>query len=100
MQLISIKPSTKADKKLMATFLSEAGNNKGSRNKTIHFGAKGMDDYTLKKDTEQRRLYRQRHRGDRINIPDTAGSLSWHILWGDSTSKRENINSFKKKFNL
>jgi len=94
MRLISVKPSTKADKKLMATF-----ENNG-RTKTIHFGAKGMDDYTLKKDKEQRRLYRQRHGSDRINQPDTAGSLSWHILWGDSTSKRENINNFKNKFKL
>jgi len=94
MRLISIKPSTKSDKKLMATF-----ENNG-RKKTIHFGAKGMDDYTLKKDKAQRDKYRNRHRSDRINQPDTAGSLSWHILWGDSTSKRENINSFKNKFNL
>ena len=43
MRLISIKPSTKAEKKLMATF-----ENNG-RKKIIHFGAKGMDDYTLKK---------------------------------------------------
>jgi len=94
MRLISVKPSTKAEKKLMATF-----ENNG-RSKTIHFGAKGMDDYTLKKDKEQRRLYRSRHRSDKINVPDTAGSLSWHILWGDSTSKRENINNFKNKFKL
>lgn len=94
MRLVSIKPSTKPEKKLMATF-----ENNG-RTKTIHFGAKNMDDYTLKKDKEQRRLYRQRHRTDKINVPDTAGSLSWHILWGDSTSKRENINNFKQKFKI
>ena len=89
-----IASSTKADKKLMATF-----ENNG-RKKIIHFGAKGMDDYTLKKNIEQRRLYRQRHRSDRINVPDSAGSLSWHILWGDSTSKRENINAFRNKFKI
>ena len=94
MRLISIKPSTKAEKKLMATF-----ENNG-RTKIIHFGAKGMDDYTLKKDKEQRRLYRQRHRNDHINVPDSAGSLSWHILWGDSTQKRENINAFRNKFKI
>ena len=38
-----IASSTKAEKKLMATF-----ENNG-RKKIIHFGAKGMDDYTLKK---------------------------------------------------
>ena len=43
MRLISIKPSTKAEKKLMATFENN------ERKKIIYFGAKGMDDYTLKK---------------------------------------------------
>jgi hypothetical protein len=30
----------------------------------------------------------------------TAGSLSKWILWGASTSIRENIRDFKKRFNL
>jgi hypothetical protein len=95
MASVVIKPSTKKEKKLMAIF-TYADNKK----KTIHFGSSGMDDYTLKKDKEQRDRYRQRHKKDKLNIADSAGSLSYNILWGNSTNKRENINQYKKKFNL
>ena len=95
MKLISIKSSDKPDKKMMATF-----ENNG-RTKTIHFGAKGMDDYTITKDKEQRARYRKRHKKDlETNDPTRAGFLSYYILWGDSTSKRENIANYKKRFNL
>lgn len=96
MKLISIKPSTKPEKKYMATFETESG-----RSKTIHFGASGMDDYTKSHDKEQRARYLARHKAnENWNKPDSAGSLSKNILWGSSTSVRENIADFKKKFNL
>ena len=94
-KLISIKESDKPDKKLMATFETEG------RTKTTHFGSKGMDDYTITKDTSQRDRYRQRHKKDLdTKDPTRAGYLSWYILWGDSTSRQENIKTFKNKFNL
>ena len=37
---------------------------------------------------------------DNINNPESAGSLSWHVLWGESTSRQQNIKSYKRKFNL
>lgn len=96
MKLLSIKPSTKADKKLMATFENENG-----RKKTTHFGASGMDDYTKTHDKEQRDRYRTRHKKDLETGDYTrAGFLSYYILWGDSTSLQTNINAYKKKFNL
>ena len=95
MKLISIKSSDKPDKKMMATF-----ENNG-RTKTIHFGSKNMDDYTITKDKEQRARYRKRHKKDlETNDPTRAGFLSYYILWGDSTSKRENIANYKRRFNL
>ncbi len=95
-KLISIKESDKPDKKLMATFQMSEG-----RTKTTHFGSKGMDDYTITKDKEQRDRYRQRHKKDLdTKDPTRAGYLSMYILWGDSTSRQENIKTFKKKFNL
>ena len=94
-KLISIKESDKPDKKLMATFETDG------RTKTTHFGSKGMDDYTLTKDKEQRDRYRQRHKKDLdTKDPTRAGYLSWYILWGDSTKMKENIKTFKNKFNL
>jgi hypothetical protein len=95
MKLLKIGKSDKPDKKLMATFETEG------RTKTTHFGSKGMDDYTLTKDKEQRDRYRQRHKKDLdTKDPTRAGYLSWFILWGDSTKMKENIKTFKNKFNL
>jgi len=42
MRLVSIKPSTNSDKKLMATFERYNG-----RTITTHFGAKGLKDFTI-----------------------------------------------------
>lgn len=95
MKLISITSSDKPDKKLMAKF-----ENNG-RTKTIHFGQKNADDYTITKDKEQRDRYRTRHKKDlETNDPTRAGYLSYYILWGDSTSRQKNISDYKKRFNL
>ena len=96
MPSMTIKKSTKSGKKLMATFTYDEG-----RSKTTHFGASGMDDYTITKDKEQRTRYRQRHKKDlQTKDPTKAGYLSYYILWGDSTSRRDNISAYKKRFNL
>ena len=93
---VVIKKSDKAGKKLMATFTKDNG-----RTKTTYFGSAGMDDYTLTKDKEQRARYRSRHKKDlQTKDPTRAGFLSWYILWGDSTSRRENIASYKRRFNF
>lgn len=96
MKLLEIKESTKAGKKMMAVFESDNG-----RKKTTHFGAFGMDDYTITKDKTQRERYRTRHKKDlETGDPTKAGFLSYYVLWGDSTSKAANISSYKKRFNL
>ena len=91
---MTIKKSNRSDKKLMALFEDEKG-----RTKRVHFGAKGMDDYTLTGDKEQRRRYRERHEKDlRTEDPRRAGYLSYYILWGDSKSRQKNILEYKKRF--
>tara|TARA_R110001632_G_scaffold25497_3_gene69833 strand:+ start:3938 stop:4225 length:288 start_codon:yes stop_codon:yes gene_type:complete len=93
---MTIKSSTKPNKKLMATFTQDNG-----RTKTTHFGAKGMKDYTITGDKERRRLYRERHKKDlSTKDPTRAGYLSYYILWGESTSRQQNISTYKKRFNL
>ncbi len=93
---VVIKKSDKAGKKLMATFTRENG-----RKKTIHFGSAGMDDYTITKDKAQRKRYLDRHRkNENWSNPESAGALSRWILWGNSTSRQENIRSFKSRFKL
>ena len=94
MKSVIIKASTKPEKKLMAVFTRDNGSKK-----TTHFGSAGMDDYTKTKNKEQRKRYLDRHRkNEKWNQPETAGALSRWILWGNSTSRRENISAFKKRF--
>jgi len=93
---VVIKKSDKPGKKLVAVFTKDNG-----RTKKTYFGAAGMDDYTITKDKEQRKRYRSRHKKDLSTGDYTrAGYLSYYILWGNSTSRRENIASYKKRFNL
>ena len=63
-KLLKIVPSHLPEKKLDAVFQMESG-----RTKTVPFGARGMDDYTLTKDKEQRERYRARHKGDTLTNP-------------------------------
>jgi len=94
---VVIKKSSKPEKKLMAIFSTDGVN----RTKTIHFGQAGAPDYTKTQDKEQRSRYISRHRlKENWNNPTSAGALSRWILWGNSTSRKVNINNFKKKFKL
>ena len=60
MKLISVKPSDKKEKRLVAKFCLCEGESKccDKKKKKVHFGSKGMDDYTITKDKEQRERYR------------------------------------------
>ena len=91
-KLIKIVPSVKKDKKYDAHF---------SDGTVTHFGARGYSDFTIHKDRERRRRYIQRHSAnENFDAFKTAGSLSLWILWGPSTSLKENIRFYKKRFNL
>jgi len=91
-----VKKSNRPGKKYMAIFTRDNG-----RTKTTHFGAAGMTDYLQSKDKERRKRYRDRHKKDlKTKDPTRAGYLSYYLLWGDSTSLRTNINSYKNRFNL
>ena len=95
MKLLSVLKSTKKDKKYTAIFDIDG------KTKTVHFGQANADDYTITKDKEQRSRYRARHKKDlETNDPTRAGYLSQYLLWGDSTSIKENIKNYKNKFNL
>lgn len=94
-QLVSITKSKKPGKKYDARFK----NSKTGKTKVTSFGAAGMSDYTKHKDKKRRSNYRGRHqkdlgRGD----PTKAGYLSYYILWGDSTSFRESVAAYRKRF--
>jgi hypothetical protein len=99
-KLIKVMKSEKPLKKWKALFKMDNG-----REKITHFGYFNKNDlkndYTLHKDLERRERYRKRHAKDlRTNDPTRAGFLARFLLWGDSTSLKENIKAYKKKFNL
>jgi hypothetical protein len=94
LKLLSIKRSPKKDKKYMATF------SRNGRIKKVHFGARGMSDYTKHKDSARKSRYIQRHKKrENWNKPDSAGALSRYILWG-KPSFRESVSAYKRKFHL
>jgi len=91
-----IKKSNKSGKDYMAIFTRDNG-----RTKTQHFGDANLAHYTSGATKEQRTRYRKRHKKDlNTNDPTRAGYLSYYILWGESTSIRKNIKSYKNRFNL
>jgi hypothetical protein len=95
-KLISVTRSTASGKKYTALFEMNNG-----RQKKVHFGASGMDDYTLTHDEEQRARYRKRHEKDlHTSDPTRAGYLSYFILWGNSTNINTNIAAYKRRFHL
>lgn len=96
-RLEGIKPSRIQGKKFTAVFRDESG----AREKTVHFGATGYEDYTTHKDEERKGRYLERHSrgGEDWNDPTTAGALSRWVLWNKPTLKAS-IADFKKKFGL
>ena len=95
-KLLSIRRAIDGIHKYVATFEMESG-----RKRKTAFGAAGMDDYTITHDKEQRARYRKRHAKDlRSGDPTRAGFLSYYVLWGDSTSIRDNIEAYRNRFNL
>jgi len=90
-----VKRSDKSGKKYVAVFTDTST----GREKKTYFGAAGMTDYLLSKDKERRSRYRSRHKKDlQTNDPTRAGFLSYYLLWGESTSLRTNLASYKSRF--
>ena len=92
---LQISESENPKKKYKAIFTKDDG-----KTKTIHFGAKGYEDYTQHHDKNRRVLYRKRREKDLKGDPMRAGYLSYYILWGNSINMQSNIRSFKNKYNF
>ena len=102
MKLEKVIKSDRKGKKFIAIFCMCEGKSNCCDNdkKKVHFGAEGMDDYTITKDEEQKERYRKRHKKDlKTNDPMRAGYLSYYLLWNKPTLQ-ESIKDYKKKFNL
>jgi RNA recognition motif-containing protein len=101
MKLVSITKATDGKHKYTAIFDVDG------KSKTVHFGAKNYNDFTIysKQDKQlaeiKKKAYLARHeKRETWSDPTSPGSLSRHLLWGDSSSLKQNIIEFKKKFNL
>ena len=94
MKFLGIQRSANKNKKYVASF------DLGDKTKKVHFGHSSYEDYTTHHDKQRRENYRSRHHTGKDANPDTPNALSYHLLWGNSTSIRENIKSFKNKYNL
>ena len=86
--------STNKNKKYMVAVTD------GKRKKTIHFGAAGMSDYTIHKDSDRKDRYIARHsKHEKFNDPWTAGFWALHILW-NQPSIAESVSDTSKKYNI
>ena len=91
-ELVSIGPSSRSNKKMMAKFLING------TPKTTHFGATGYSDFTIHKDEARKQRYLARHQArENWENPVTAGALSRWILW-NKPSLEESIVDYKNHF--
>ena len=99
LRLLRIVKAHDGKHKYEAVFRVEQGGK--HHEKTVKFGAKGYEDYTMHKDPERKRRYVERHgRGrEHWSSPDTAGALSRWILW-NKTGFRDSVADFKRRFHL
>ena len=90
MQIV-ISQSDKPDKKFEARIDGK---------KSIHFGSKGMSDFTIHKDPERKQRYLNRHsKNEDWNNPLTAAFYATNLLWNKSSlaeSIRDTNSRFKK----
>jgi len=97
---IEIKNSQAKNKRFVAVFTDEKG-----KTKKVNFGLKNpkIGTYIDHGDKVLRKNYIARHEATEKKFysdPMRPATLSRFILWGDSTSLKQNIDNYKKKFNL
>jgi hypothetical protein len=98
-QIIDVKPSFRQSKRFQASL------NVDGKEKTIHFGQKGGSTYIDHSDKQKRDNYRARHlasprEGKYIrDLTPSPATLSFYLLWGDSTSLISNIRALQKMWN-
>lgn len=96
-KLVSVTPSDKPDKKLHVKLESDSG-----REKNLHIGAKGMDDFTKTHDEAQKQRYIERHRARedwRLSGLMTSGFWSRWLLW-NKPSLSASVQDVKRRFGV
>ena len=67
--------------------------------KTIHFGAAGMDDFTITGDEEQKKRYMARHQKENWKDSKTTGFWAKNLLWNKKTI-RESAKDIQRRFGI
>jgi len=89
--LTKVTPNRTGPKKFTAHFEVDG------RPRRTQFGARGYSDYTIHRDKARRARYRSRHKKDlQTHDLTRAGYLSYHLLWGESTSLSRNIAAYRR----
>tara|TARA_Y100000361_G_C11142580_1_gene335998 strand:- start:1380 stop:1682 length:303 start_codon:yes stop_codon:yes gene_type:complete len=97
---LEIKNSQAKGKRFVAIFTDDKG-----KSKKVNFGLKNPKKGTFidHGDKELRKNYIARHEVNEkkfYNDPMRAATLSRFILWGNSSSLKQNIETYKNKYNL
>lgn len=97
---LEIKNSNAKGKRFVAIFTDDKG-----KSKKVNFGLKNPKRGTFidHGDKELRKNYIARHEVNEKKFykdPMRAATLSRFILWGTSTSLKQNIETYKNKYNL
>tara|TARA_R110002020_G_scaffold85563_3_gene211086 strand:+ start:130 stop:432 length:303 start_codon:yes stop_codon:yes gene_type:complete len=97
---LEIKNSEAKGKRFVAIFTDAKG-----KSKKVNFGLKNpkRGTYIDLGDKEVRKNYIARHEATEKKFykdPMRPATLSRFILWGESKSLKQNIDNYKKKFNL
>ena len=98
-KLVSIQKSSKAGKKMMATFKVD------ERTRVVHFGSSANKDFTIyyktqgkEKADKMRNAYIARHKvNEKWNDPMSAGALSRYVLW-EAPTVAGGIRAYKSRF--
>lgn len=95
---VILSKSNRNNKKYEAELFNEQGN----RFKTVHFGGKGYEDYTMHQDNARKESYLRRHK-KRENWSKagicTAGFWSRWLLWNEKTIPKA-IRFMEKKLKI
>ena len=97
-KLVDIVKSNRPTKKWKATFLYD-----DSKERVVHFGLRGAEDYTIHQNEERRQRYVDRHerRERRLwnSVPDSPAALSYWILWKEPSFPKA-VQGFRSHFRL
>jgi hypothetical protein len=105
---LEIKNSNAKGKRFVAIFTDDKGkrsNGQSPKSKKVNFGLKNPKRGTFidHADKELRKNYIARHEVNEKKFykdPMRAATLSRFILWGNSSSLKQNIENYKNKYNL